>query len=83
MLYATNGRTMRFPHVRFSVLRMMVAMIFAAVLLGAFESGRRWERVHHRRGTLRVQTVRHLGPWELNKSASPAGTSPTKDHSQD
>jgi hypothetical protein len=82
LLYATKGRTMRSPRVRFSVQRMMVAMIFAAVLLGAFEAGRRWERVHHRRGALRVQTVRHPAPWELNKSASPAGTSPANDHAQ-
>ena len=83
MLYATKGRTMGFPHVRFSVRQMMVAIIFAAVLLGAFEAGRRWERVHRLRGTLRVQSVRHLGPWELTKSASPMGTSPSKVHSQD
>jgi hypothetical protein len=72
---------MGLPRVRFSVRRMMVAVIFAAALLGAFEAGRRWERVQHQRGALRVQTVRHLGPWKLNKSDNPAGTSPTNDHS--
>ena len=30
--------------VRFTVQRMMVAVIFIAALLGTFEAGRRWER---------------------------------------
>ena len=57
---------MRLPRLQFSVRRMIVAVFFAATLLGAFEAGRRWERSHRRRGALRVQTVRHLGPWQLN-----------------
>ena len=75
---------MRLPRAaRFSVRRMMGAVIFAAALLGAFEAGRRWEHVHLPRGALRVRTVRHLGPWQLNKSANPVGTSPTNDHSRE
>lgn len=66
---------MRLQCVRFSVRRMMVAVIFAAVFLGAFEAGRRSERAHSRRGTLRVQTVRHFGPWRLSNSAIPVETS--------
>jgi hypothetical protein len=57
---------MRLPRLQFSVRRMIVAVIFAAALLGAFEAGRRWERSHRRRGALRVQTVRQFGPWQLN-----------------
>jgi hypothetical protein len=57
---------MRLPRLQFSVRRMIVAVIGATALLGAFETGRRWERSHRRRGALRVQTVRHLGPWQLN-----------------
>jgi hypothetical protein len=74
---------MRVPRVRFSVRWMMVAVILAALFLGAFEAGRRWERVHRRRGALRVQTVRHLGPWQLNHPAIPAGAGPTHEHSRE
>jgi hypothetical protein len=74
---------MRLPRVRFSVWSMMVGVVFAALLLGAFEAGRRWERLHRRRGALRVQTVRHLGPWQLNNLATPAGAGLTKDHSRE
>jgi hypothetical protein len=71
---------MRLPRLRFTVRRMMVAVIFAAALLGAFEAGRRWERHRGRPGALKVQTVRHLGPWELQNSVYPGGTGPTNDH---
>lgn len=35
---------MRLPQARFTVRRLMIAVILVAVVLGAFEAGRRWER---------------------------------------
>jgi hypothetical protein len=77
-----KGLAMGLPRIRFSLWWMMVAVIFAALLLAAFDAGRRWERVHRRRGALRVQTVRHVGPWQLNNIAIPARRGPTSDHSR-
>jgi hypothetical protein len=58
---------------------MLVAVMLAAALLGAFEAGRRWERGHVRRGALKVRAVRHVDTWELTNS--PYGRSgPVDDH---
>jgi hypothetical protein len=70
----------RIPVVRFTVRLMVAAVIFAAALLWAFDAGRRWERDHGRRGALKVQTVRHVGSWQLSNSAISGGSSSTNAH---
>ena len=36
---------MKLPRVRITVRWLMIAVVLAAIMVGAFEAGRRWERV--------------------------------------
>ena len=54
---------------RLRVRTMLALIALAALLLGAFEAGRRWERARSGRGTLVIRGVRHVGGRGL-----PAGT---------
>lgn len=56
---------MRLPRVRFTVRRLMIAVLAVAALLGAFEAGPRWERANNPLTSLKIYSRRQVGLWKL------------------
>ncbi|MDE2104702.1 MAG: hypothetical protein KGL39_46125 [Patescibacteria group bacterium] len=73
---------MKLPPMRFTVRRLMGAVLLVAIILGAFEAGRRWERAKHPvlvgtpftvtyvKGTPRAPLFEGLAPVPAAPSAS-------------